>query len=288
MAATERPPLRGAVGRHARARGRRTAWGGSGSDRLAGEEPLEIRAAGPRQEAVRVAVTMRTPGNDFELAAGFLHSEGLLRSPLELPEIKYCTDVELGEQAYNVVTVHLRRPFEAELVQRNFGVTSACGVCGKASIDSIEVASEPLPEGPLVAAARDRAACPSGCAPRSARSSAPAARTRPGCSRPTASSQLRARGRRPPQRARQGHRQPPAGRRHAARRRRRARLGPRVVRARAEGRGGRHPGALRRGRAVEPRGGRRAPPRADARRASCATIASTSTPGPRGSLSQAA
>ena len=56
-----------------------------------------------------MAVTMRTPGNDFELAAGFLHSEGLLRSPLELSEIKYCTDIELGEQAYNVVTVHLRR-----------------------------------------------------------------------------------------------------------------------------------------------------------------------------------
>jgi FdhD protein len=119
-------------------------------DRLAGEEPLEIRAAGPRQEAVRVAVTMRTPGHDFELAAGFLHSEGLLSSPAELAEIKYCTDIELGEQAYNVVTVHLRRPFAAELVQRNFGVTSACGVCGKASIDSIEVASEPLAEGPAV------------------------------------------------------------------------------------------------------------------------------------------
>jgi FdhD protein len=95
-------------------------------------------------------VTMRTPGNDFELAAGFLHSEGLLSSLLELAEIKYCTDIELGEQAYNVVTVHLRRAFEAELVQRNFGVTSACGVCGKASIDSIEVASEPLPAGPVV------------------------------------------------------------------------------------------------------------------------------------------
>jgi len=150
MPLTDRPPLRRAsvdtsvlAVENGSARKRR--------DRLAGEEPLEIRAAGPGQIAVRVAVTMRTPGNDFELAAGFLHSEGLLRSPLELAEIKYCTDVELGEQAYNVVTVHLRRPFEAELVQRNFGVTSACGVCGKASIDSIEVASEPLPDGPLVA-----------------------------------------------------------------------------------------------------------------------------------------
>jgi FdhD protein len=149
MAATERPPLRGASV-ETRVLSVEGGVGRERRDRLAGEEPLEIRAAGPGQEAVRVAVTMRTPGNDFELAAGFLHSEGLLRSPLELSEIKYCTDIELGEQAYNVVTVHLRRAFEAELVQRNFGVTSACGVCGKASIDSIEVASEPLAEGPVV------------------------------------------------------------------------------------------------------------------------------------------
>ena len=151
MAATERPPLRGASV-ETRVLAVENGAGRERRDRLAGEEPLEIRAAGPGQEAVRVAVTMRTPGNDFELAAGFLHSEGLLSSAAELAEIKYCTDIELGEQAYNVVTVHLRRPFEAELVQRNFGVTSACGVCGKASIDSIEVASEPLPEGPVVQA----------------------------------------------------------------------------------------------------------------------------------------
>ena len=152
MAATERPPLRGASV-EARVLTVARGVGKERRDRLAGEEPLEIRAAGPGQGAARVAVTMRTPGHDFELAAGFLHSEGLLSSLLELREIKYCTDVELGEQAYNVVTVHLRRPFQADLVQRNFGVTSACGVCGKASIDSIEVASEPLPEGPVVAAA---------------------------------------------------------------------------------------------------------------------------------------
>jgi FdhD protein len=149
MAATERPPLRGASV-DTRVLAVENGVGRDRHDRLAGEEPLEIRAAGPRQEAVRVAVTMRTPGHDFELAAGFLHSEGLLSSSVELAEIKYCTDIELGEQAYNVVTVHLRRAFEAELVQRNFGMTSACGVCGKASIDSIEVASDPLPAGPVV------------------------------------------------------------------------------------------------------------------------------------------
>jgi FdhD protein len=151
VAATERPPLRGASV-ETRVIAVENGVGRERRDRLAGEEPLEIRAAGPGQEAVRVAVTMRTPGNDFELAAGFLHSEGLLTSSRELSEIKYCTDVDLAEQAYNVVTVHLRRPFDAARVQRNFGVTSACGVCGKASIDSIEVASEPLADGPVVRA----------------------------------------------------------------------------------------------------------------------------------------
>jgi FdhD protein len=151
MAATERPPLRGASV-ETRVLIVENGAGRERNDRIAGEEPLEIRVAGPHQSATRVAVTMRTPGHDFELAAGFLHSEGLLDSPLELHEIKYCTDVELGEQAYNVVTVHLRRAFASDLVQRNFGVTSACGVCGKSSIDSIEVASEPLPEGPVIAA----------------------------------------------------------------------------------------------------------------------------------------
>ena len=82
MAATERPPLRGASV-DTRVLAVENGVGRERRDRLAGEEPLEIRAAGPRQEPVRVAVTMRTPGNDFELAAGFLHSEGLLRSPLD-------------------------------------------------------------------------------------------------------------------------------------------------------------------------------------------------------------
>jgi FdhD protein len=152
MTATERPALRRASV-ETRVLAVENGRGRERHDRLAGEEPLEIRAAGPGQAAVRVAVTMRTPGNDFELAAGFLHTEGLLRSRLELSEIKYCTDVELAEQLYNVVTVHLRRRFETELMQRNFAITSACGVCGKTSIEAIEVASEPLPEGPVIAAA---------------------------------------------------------------------------------------------------------------------------------------
>jgi FdhD protein len=117
---------------------------------VAGEEPLEIRAAGPGQTAVPVAVTMRTPGDDFELAAGFLFGEGLLASADEIESIRYCQDVERAEQAYNVLTVQLRRRFDAGSLQRNFYATSSCGVCGKASIDQVAVQCGPLEPGPVV------------------------------------------------------------------------------------------------------------------------------------------
>jgi len=123
------------------------------ADRLATEEPLEIRVAGPGQETVQVAVTMRTPGRDFDLAAGFLFTEGLIARPDEVAEIRYCSDVARTEQEYNVVTVHLRGAFDASHLQRNFYATSSCGVCGKASLDQIEVACVPLAEGPAVTAA---------------------------------------------------------------------------------------------------------------------------------------
>ena len=115
-----------------------TAWPSRSRSRSA--------AAGPGQKAVRVAVTMRTPGDDFALAAGFLHGEGLIGAG-DVRTIKYCDDVETPEQQYNVVTVHLRRPFDDGGLQRNFYATSSCGVCGKASIDQIEVACAPIAEG---------------------------------------------------------------------------------------------------------------------------------------------
>ena len=118
-------------------------------DRLATEEPLEIRAAGPGQEQAQVAVTMRTPGDDWELAAGFLYTEGLIASGEEIARIRYCGPPG-DDQHYNVVTVELRRPFDAAGLQRNFYATSSCGVCGKASIDQVEVRSQPLAEGPIV------------------------------------------------------------------------------------------------------------------------------------------
>ena len=109
-------------------------------DRVATEEPLEIRLAWPGAEARRVWVTMRTPGHDFELAAGWLVHEGLAR-PGAIREVAYCTDVTLTpEQEFNVVTITLREPPRADPGHRHTAVTtgsSACGVCGKDSIGAV-------------------------------------------------------------------------------------------------------------------------------------------------------
>ena len=122
-------------------------------DQLAAEEPLEIRlqAGGDTQT---VAVTMRTPGNDFELAAGFLHNEGIVEGPSQVSGITYCVDADVdADQRYNIVNVGLRLESLPELatLERHFYTTSACGVCGKASLDAIEMRDCPaLPAGPKV------------------------------------------------------------------------------------------------------------------------------------------
>ena len=120
-------------------------------DTLAGEEPMEIRAAGPGQPPVSVAVTMRTPGSEAELAVGFLWTEGLITSAYEV------AGVEVGDpgalaQPDDVVLVRLRHPFDASRVaERHFVATASCGICGKASIDEVVVRSDPLPPGrPIV------------------------------------------------------------------------------------------------------------------------------------------
>ena len=120
-------------------------------DHLATEEPLEIRlqAGGETQT---VAVTMRTPGHDFELAAGFLHNEGIVSDPAMLSGITYCVDPDVdADQRYNIVNVGLRlaRLPELATLERHFFTTSACGVCGKASLDAIAMRDCPvLPAGP--------------------------------------------------------------------------------------------------------------------------------------------
>ena len=150
MGAAGRPPLAGPTAevRVLRlARGERPV---ERRDRVAGEEPLEIRIAGPGQELAQLAVTMRTPGADFELAVGFLLTEGIIADRHGIADIRYCEDVEDAEQQYNVLSVRLAQPFDVERLRRNVFATSSCGVCGKASIDMVEVACRPLPEGPVV------------------------------------------------------------------------------------------------------------------------------------------
>jgi FdhD protein len=120
-------------------------------DTLATEEPMEIRVGGPGEEAVQVAVTMRTPGADYELAVGFLFTEGLI-APGDVSRVAYCDDLGGEEQRYNVVTVTLARAFEHERLHRNFFATSSCGICGKAALDDVEVRCAPVAPGPLVRA----------------------------------------------------------------------------------------------------------------------------------------
>jgi FdhD protein len=111
------------------------------TDRLAGEEPMEIRAGPPGTAARRIAVTMRTPGRDFELAAGFLFTEGLI-GPEDVSKVSYCDELD-DEQAYNVVTVRCRQPL-AKDAERNFYTTSSCGICGKGALEQVRVSCDPV------------------------------------------------------------------------------------------------------------------------------------------------
>ena len=105
------------------------------------EEPLEIRLSWIEADGTRtvepLAVTMRTPGDDFELVAGFLHGEGVVSSADDLVELTYCRGDRAQE--YNTVEARLRPgvAFDLERTRRNFYATSSCGVCGKASLDAV-------------------------------------------------------------------------------------------------------------------------------------------------------
>ncbi|MFL5777575.1 MAG: formate dehydrogenase accessory sulfurtransferase FdhD [Chloroflexota bacterium] len=120
------------------------------SDRVVGEEPLEIRAAGPGQEPIAVAVTMRTPGDEAELAVGFLRTEGLIDGS----EVVGTTvgDPASSSQPDDTVVVRLATGFDASRVaERHFVATASCGICGKASIDEVALRCDPIPAGPVVA-----------------------------------------------------------------------------------------------------------------------------------------
>jgi FdhD protein len=111
------------------------------SDLVAVEEPLEIRLQFERDgvlERRTVSITMRTPGDDAELAAGFLFTEGIIRDSAQIAEIRHCGATHHGDET-NVIRLRLAPGSEVDLerLARNFYTTSSCGVCGKTSIDAL-------------------------------------------------------------------------------------------------------------------------------------------------------
>jgi FdhD protein len=118
------------------------------TDTLVAEEPLEIRLGGRP-----LSITMRTPGDDFELAAGFLVGEGVVTRPDHLTSIVYCAGAtDDGGNTYNVVDVRLADGVAVPglTLERNFYTTSSCGLCGKASLEAVRtVARWPVRDDPL-------------------------------------------------------------------------------------------------------------------------------------------
>ena len=118
-------------------------------DILAVEEPLEIRLGfglEDSREQRNLAITMRTPGNDIELVIGFLFTEGIIESMIDLLRVERCTDSE-GKLSDNVVRAELSPNVKMDWgkFQRHFYTNSSCGICGKASIDSLhELCESPL------------------------------------------------------------------------------------------------------------------------------------------------
>lgn len=115
-------------------------------DALAGEEPLELRVNGGP-----LAVTMRTPGHDVELAHGFLLTEAVITTPSHIHTARFCDspDMEPRQRSFNVLDVELAEgvPAPGVTAQRNFYTTSSCGVCGKASLDAVRLRTRFPPSG---------------------------------------------------------------------------------------------------------------------------------------------
>jgi FdhD protein len=136
---TSSASVRAVEGRRARER----------ADRLVTEEPMEIRLRAPGQEPVPLVVTMRTPGDDFDLALGFCITEGVIDSASDAATVAYCLPDD-GVQQYNIVTIGLRRPVDLAAHQRDFAANASCGLCGKAALEQVEVSCGPVGPGPRV------------------------------------------------------------------------------------------------------------------------------------------
>lgn len=125
-------------------------------DALVVEEPLEIRLALHTADGAHIiplTTILRTPGEDFELAAGFLFSEGIVRDRRDIATIRFCTDPDMDEEArFNTLTVDLRPGVQPDLThaRRLFYISSSCGVCGKASLEALHTRGcAPLPDDGL-------------------------------------------------------------------------------------------------------------------------------------------
>jgi FdhD protein len=126
------------------------------ADSVAIEEPLEIRVGLPDKTHRAVSITMRTPGDDAELAAGFLFTEGILKSPGQIRQVRHC-GLKVGRVAgtldraaalnSNTIRVDLNDGVEVDLksLDRHFYTTSSCGVCGKSSIEALRTGGKQLP-----------------------------------------------------------------------------------------------------------------------------------------------
>ncbi len=137
-----------------------TTDGGEVTDLLAVEEPLEIRLGLPDKTHRAISITMRTPGDDGELAAGFLFTEGILSSPEQITQIRHCgLKIRTGRGVIdrtsalnsNTIRVDLTDGVELDLkrLERHFYTSSSCGVCGKSSIEALRTGVKSLPENGL-------------------------------------------------------------------------------------------------------------------------------------------
>lgn len=126
-------------------------------DVLAVEEPLEIRLGMPGGSHRAISITMRTPGDDAELAAGFLFTEGILNSPDQIKQIRHCGTGKRpsdtngaskgdNDRKQNTIRVDLQGGIDVDLkrLERNFYTTSSCGVCGKSSIEALHTGAKRL------------------------------------------------------------------------------------------------------------------------------------------------
>lgn len=116
---------------------RKDGMQGTKPDVLVTEEPMEIRAESPSQLVRPIAVTMRTPGHDFELAVGFLFTEGIIKNSEDVRTVRYCQLPDSAEQKFNVVTVSLAHQFDEALLRRGMVTSASCGICGTTSIDQL-------------------------------------------------------------------------------------------------------------------------------------------------------